>query len=81
MSIEDPLKPLDKLLNPDSRRSNIVGTLAEEHADLEYIRLNVDVPVIVARLHFPSHDSASRIASTVAPMGSARVCTRSISSE
>ncbi|HEY0802585.1 MAG TPA: hypothetical protein VGD54_17240 [Steroidobacteraceae bacterium] len=50
MSIEDPLKPLDELLNPDSRRSNIVGTLAEEHADLEDIRLNVDVPVIVAQL-------------------------------
>lgn len=31
--------------------------------------------------HFPSHDKAARIASTVPPMGSAWICTRSMSSE
>lgn len=50
MSIDDPLKALEEILKPDPRRPHLVGTLAEEHADLATISLNDAVPVIVAQL-------------------------------
>src|SRR5437016_6608279 len=50
MIVDDPLKPLAEIYNPDPRRANIVGTLAAEHADLASIRLNDSVPDIAAQL-------------------------------
>jgi hypothetical protein len=48
--IDDPLKPLAEVLLPDGRRANLVGTLAEEHADLDSIQLHAGVPLDVRQL-------------------------------
>jgi hypothetical protein len=50
MLIDDPLKALTEVTHPDPRRSNLVGTLQDEHADLANIRLNSSVPPVVAQL-------------------------------
>jgi len=50
MTIDDPLKSLVEVMHPDPRRSNIVGTLQDEHDDLASIRLNDGVPLVVAQL-------------------------------
>jgi hypothetical protein len=50
MTVEDPLKSLAEVTHSDARRSNIVGTLKDEHDDLASIRLNDGVPLVVAQL-------------------------------
>lgn len=50
MPIDDPLKPLTKVYEPDERRANLVGTLTEEHADLASMTLHDGVPSDVHQL-------------------------------
>jgi hypothetical protein len=50
MSIDDPLKPLEEIYQPDPRRPNIVGGLVDEYAELSSIRLHDGVPSIAAQL-------------------------------
>ena len=50
MAIDDPLKSLAEICQPDPRRTNIIGSLAAEHEDLASIELNDNVPQVAAQL-------------------------------
>jgi gamma-glutamylcyclotransferase len=49
-AIEDPLKPLGEVTQPDSRQASFVGTLAHLHAELVTYRLHAGVPKDVVQL-------------------------------
>lgn len=48
--IEDPLKPLDKLCEPDKRSAYFVGKLEDIYAELSLIQLHEGVPLDVRHL-------------------------------
>lgn len=50
MPIDDPLRPLSQIYEPDERRANLVGTMAEEYADLASMKLHDGVPLDVRQL-------------------------------
>jgi hypothetical protein len=50
LDIDDPLKALDRITQPDPRYDGSAGTLAGLHADLNSIRLHVGVPKHVRQL-------------------------------
>jgi hypothetical protein len=50
MDVEDPLKPLDQIYEPDERQQFIPATLEQRHRVLSEIRLNGSVPVQVRQL-------------------------------
>lgn len=48
--VEDPLKPLDQICEPDERQQHFVGKLKDNHAALSVILLNENVPIDVRQL-------------------------------
>ena len=48
--IQDPLKPLDQICDPNSRQRNFVSNLEDLHANLSNIVLDESVPVDVRQL-------------------------------
>jgi hypothetical protein len=48
--VQDPLKPLDQLYEPDERQNNFVFGLEDMHAELSAIILNDSVPIDVRQL-------------------------------
>lgn len=49
-SLQDPLKPLDQIYNPDDRQAFFLGTLEGRHAELQSIILKDAVPLEVRQL-------------------------------
>lgn len=50
LAVDDPLKPLDKVTEPDERQANFVASLADAHAQLSELILHPGVPVAVRQL-------------------------------
>lgn len=48
--IQDPLKPLNQIYEPDERQKHFFGTLADRHETLNKIVLNDNVPLEVRQL-------------------------------
>lgn len=48
--IEDPLKPLDLIYEPDEREAHMVGSLADRHEAIAAIELIESVPIAVRQL-------------------------------
>jgi hypothetical protein len=48
--VQDPLKSLDKVLEPDIRQKNLVGSLEDRHTELSLIQLNESVHLEVKQL-------------------------------
>lgn len=48
--LQDPLKSLDQICEPDERQASFVGTLEDNHAELNSIILNEAVPIDVRQL-------------------------------
>lgn len=49
-AVDDPLKPLDKVTEPDERQANFVASLADIHTELSDLTLHTGVPVAVRQL-------------------------------
>jgi hypothetical protein len=50
MDIDDPLKPVDRITEPDPRHDGSAGTRELLHANLDSIRLHAGVPMHVRQL-------------------------------
>lgn len=48
--LQDPLKPLDQICEPDERQASFISTLEDNHAELNNIILNEAVPIDVKQL-------------------------------
>lgn len=49
-ALQDPLKPLDQICEPDERQASFVATLDDNHQELKNITLNEVVPLDVRQL-------------------------------
>lgn len=49
-TVQDPLKPLDQIFDPDSRQAHFVGTLKDRHNAISIIQLSHSVPLAVRQL-------------------------------
>ena len=47
---DDPLKSLDKIMEPDERQANFVASLADTHAELSELTLHAGVPAAVRQV-------------------------------